>query len=189
MEVESLTLYEHSSETCSLYLVSIHTSTEAWGVGLDLSIEFDRAISVSNCGVCPSRCASPWNLRVAPTRSPARRSRMASSTLAIRALRCLFPMVAGAKSSGKSWLTQGVRRRSQLMHVSACGDAKRHRILRRLHSQHERVPLRIFLRVPGAGWLGGGGAACSSAVQSIIKVNLHRGCATLLCVVVLVPVG
>jgi hypothetical protein len=71
-------------------------------------------------------------------------------------------------SSGNSWLTHVVPRRWQPMQTaSAAGLAlsKTHRILRRLHSQQERVPLRILRRL-----------ACPSAAAAAAAAAVVEAC-------------
>jgi hypothetical protein len=57
--------------------------------------------------------------------------------------------IAGASSSGTSWLTQGSPRRRQLVQTRLGDDASEHRTFRRLQAQQLRVPFRIFLRWSG----------------------------------------
>jgi hypothetical protein len=68
--------------------------------------------------------------------------------------RSLPPSPAAAGSSGSSWLMQAVPRRLHPPHFKSAGPENMHRILRRLHSQQLRVPLRTFF-LGGPGLLPG----------------------------------
>lgn len=74
---------------------------------------------------------------------------MRISTRAMRWPRCWLSFLTGDgdRSPGSSWGTQGTRRCWQPMQVASPGDASMQRILRRLHSQQDLVPLRTFLRL------------------------------------------
>lgn len=106
-------------------------------------------------GGMSSRSSRPssWG-HVAPTCCLlATKSFMKSSTLAMRSPRCRLPCLAGDRSSGMSWLTQGARRRWQPIQMASSDEANMHLVFRRLHSQHDRVPLRTLLRLAGISWV------------------------------------
>ena len=136
-----------SGETSNVSMDNSRTSAGVKGARVDEGADaVERALGALEINHL-SCCGSPTIWFNAVTSLLARKSFIRSSTLAIRSLRCRLPFFAGDSSSGISWLIQVARRRWQPMQVTSSDDAKVHLIFRRLHSQHDCVPLRTFLRL------------------------------------------
>lgn len=131
---------------------SSHTSAKVGEARISEGTEsLGRACMTSEVEHLSGRASfSEWPVALTPLL--AIKSCINFSTLAMRSTRYRLPFLAGDKTSGKSWLTHGARRRWQPMQVTSSVEANVHLIFRRLHSQQDRVPLRIFRRLRDLSW-------------------------------------